>query len=677
MTTEPTVRDPVRPALGRSERRPAQDAGGADTGSAEAGRGRRPIRALSEPVAAQIAAGEVIERPAAVLKELLENAVDAGARRITVEIVQAGRERIGVHDDGAGIPQGELALACMRHATSKLTDAADLMRVRSYGFRGEALPAIAAAAGRFILTSRPRGAAAAAIEYELGRAQPLRPAARAEGTTVEVIDLFRGQPARRAFLAGERSERAALARACSDLVLAQPALALRLEIDGRRVLAHEPPPDALTGRAVDGAVDLSAVRERLLREAAAAAFSADAAQRAIWLEAHSERAQLALDGLAGDPRDARGSRDRLRLFVNDRPIHDRRLSFAVQEAYQGWLGAGRFPLAVVRIEVPPDAVDVNVHPAKTEVKLKDPAAAFSLVGRSIREALSRQHAAQPRRLSVLGGRRPDLEYADDAPAAAGVAQVEPASDEPLLPERRTSSLRALPRARSRPLAVAESTPAGSMRSESMRADVDARPNQGAPRSGPLGLPPLRMVGQLHRTFIIAEGPDGLVLVDQHAAHERVVYERILDARRRGAAPAQQPLLDPLLVSLDAEQAANWKLAAAELEALGFDADPFGARVLRLRALPGFCTATDAERIVRAVLDDLSGQADTEPERFDRAAASAACHGAIRRGQALDPPAMAALLRDLEQTRHPHACPHGRPTLIEIAADDVLREFGRK
>ncbi len=288
MTTEPTVQEPARPALGRRERHPALEAGGA-----ESGRGRRPIRALSEPVAAQIAAGEVIERPAAVLKELLENAVDAGARRITVEIVQAGRERICVHDDGAGIPRGELALACMRHATSKLTDAADLMRVRSYGFRGEALPAIAAAAGRFILTSRPRGAAAAAIEYELGRAQPLRPAARAEGTTVEVIDLFRGQPARRAFLAGERSERAALARACSDLVLAQPALALRLEIDGRRVLAHEPPPDALTDRALDGAFDgaddRSAVRERLLREAAAAAFSADAAQRAIWLTRRNAR----------------------------------------------------------------------------------------------------------------------------------------------------------------------------------------------------------------------------------------------------------------------------------------------------------------------------------------------------------------------------------------------------
>ena len=624
------------------------------------GEARRPIRPLAEPVAAQIAAGEVIERPAAVLKELLENAVDAGARRISVEITGAGQERIAVHDDGAGIPSDELALACRRHATSKLEAAADLERLASYGFRGEALPAIAAAAGRFTLTSRTQHGGAWAIEAELGRLGVAEPAARAPGTTVEVVDLFRGQPARRAFLTGERAERAALARVASDLVLARPEIALTLELDGRTPLRHDP------GLEPGSEADL----ESQLRAAAAAAFDAAGGERALWLDARSERAELRLDGLAGAPQDARRSRERLRLFVNGRPVHDRRLAFAVQEAYQGWLKPGQFPLAVARLTLPPDQVDANVHPAKTEVKLRDPSAAFSLLGRAVREALAAARRASPLTMRPL--RDPELDYADDVPASTAA----PARQATLVPVRPAASRRALP--------DAPRIPHGRTRhpADARPAAVSAAPQQGLaePHPAPAGslrLPPLRMVGQLHRTFIIAEGPEGLVLVDQHGAHERVVYERLLAAASPGSEPARQPLLEPVLVTLDAQEAANWEQAARELAQLGFEAEPFGERALRLRSVPAACSTEGAERLVRGVLADLSetGRAK-QLEPFDRAAASAACHSTVRRGQVLDAQAMARLLRDLERCRRPHACPHGRPTLVEIAAQDVLRGFGR-
>ncbi|MDE2967123.1 MAG: DNA mismatch repair endonuclease MutL [Chloroflexota bacterium] len=609
--------------------------------------GPRPIRELPDLVAAQIAAGEVIERPAAVLKELLENALDAGARRIAIEIEGAGRERIAVHDDGRGIPAAELPLAFRRHATSKLERVDDLSRLASYGFRGEALPAIAAAAGRLRLTTRcVSEPSASLIEFERGLATGPRPAARAVGTSVEVFDLFRGQPARRAFLAGARAERTALVRAAADVILAHPECSLRITIDGRTPLNHA---------AAAGASGSAVPCEAALREALAAVFSPDAAARAIWLEDRSQRAELSLDGFAGAPDDARRTRERLRLFVNGRPVRDRRLSYALAEAYRDWLRAGQHPLVVARLSLPPDAVDVNIHPAKTEVKLRDPDAAFSLLQRSVREALARERAAVPLRVGpdrVADPVRPGAASPDEAPPPARSAE----------PSATASALRraALPTRRPREWAVAEPT---------LSPALEAQP-AGA------SLPPLRMVGQLHRTFIIAEGPGGLVLVDQHGAHERVLYERLLAASSGDGGDSSQPLLDPLTVSLDAEESAHWEAAAERLRGLGFDLAPFGERTLRVHALPAAVASADAEALLRGVLADLSG-ADWEPERFDRAAASTACHASVRRGQVLDPPAMAALLRDLERCDNPHSCPHGRPTLVEISADDVLREFRRK
>ena len=616
----------------------------------------RTILQLPEHVAAQIAAGEVIERPAAVLKELLENALDAGARRIAVEVEGAGSERIVMHDDGVGIPASELDVACRRHATSKLARVADLSTLESYGFRGEALPAIAAAAGRLRLTSRTTDAQSASqLEFADGVPGLVSRAARAPGTSVEVWDLFRGQPARRAFLAGARAERAAMARVASDAVLANPQCSLRMLIDGRTLLEHE----ASSGGETQVA----------LREAVAAVFSGDAAARAVWFERVDERVGMSLDGFAGRSEDARRTRDRMRLFVNGRPVHDRRLSYAIQEAYQGWLGAGEFPMVVARLQVPPDRVDVNIHPAKTEVKLRDPGAAFALIQRAIRDALHGDRARAPRRLSGhrsarvsgdSGNRRRDEEV-----------RVEDKRGQGLLSSEQVEGGVVVRRAGSPRLAMPEPTSA-----RRAVAEDRVQPELFESRMVASSLPPLRMVGQLHRTFIIAEGPDGLVLVDQHGAHERVIYERLLLEASAGGAGSSQPLLEPMLVSLDPEEAAHWEAAAEQLIGLGFEADMFGARTLRLRAVPGLLVSTEAETLIRGVLADL-GTGRDEPERFDRAAASAACHGSVRRGQVLDSAAMSALLRDLEQCDQPHSCPHGRPTLVEISADDVLREFRRK
>ena len=619
------------------------------------------IRELPPPVAAQIAAGEVVERPAAALKELLENALDAGARRITAEAEGAGLERLAVHDDGCGIPAEQLELAFRRHATSKLDSAEQLWSLHSYGFRGEALPALAAAAGRLEAGSRaaaePLGAR---IVFEQGRLLGVDRAARSVGTSVELRELFAAQPARRAFLPGARSERAALARVASDAALARPEVGLRLELDGRPTLRHDP--------AAGGA-------EAALREAWAAVFGADAAERAIWWAAADDEAGLSVDGLAGAPRDGRRGRDGLRLFVNGRPVRDRSLAWALQEAYRGWLPAGRFPLVAARLTLPADAVDVNVHPTKAEVQLREPARAFGLLQRTLREAL----AAQPQSASLrLRRPDPDLEWAPLSPdAGATQARIDAQPEAPPQP------------APAPPPDTADAGPRRALPGPEAEATQPA-----APRPPQRRLAPLRMVGQLHRTFIIAEGEQGLVLVDQHAAHERVVYERLLAAQGAGQ-QARQPLLDPPLVQLAADESAVWREAGERLDALGFELDAWRiddgrGDALRLRAVPAAgrrggdepLSAAEAERWLREVLTELAadaagrGSRGVNEERFDRVAASVACHASIRRGAALDPAAMSALLRQLEECADPHSCPHGRPTFVEIAAADLLREFGR-
>ena len=650
------------------------------------------IRELPASVAGQIAAGEVVERPAAALKELLENALDGGARRITVELEGAGLERLAVRDDGAGIRAAELELAFRRHATSKLSRAEQLWTLAGYGFRGEALAAIAAAAGRLLASSRAVGdPVGAQISYLGGRLQGLERCARGPGTSVELWELFAQQPARRAFLPGPRSERAALTRVAADAVLARPEVGLRLELEGRVTLRHDP-----QAAHSDGG-------EPALREAWASVFGAEPAERAIWWA--GEDAELRVEGLAGAPRDGRRGREGLRLFVNGRPVRDRSLAWALQEAYRGWLPAGRFPLVVARLSAPAEQVDVNVHPTKAEVQLREPARAFSLLQRALRAALAGQASSSTLRL-----RRPDRDLEWAPQPEGGIADAGIAPDAAALQGRIESAAepaadprRALPRGAAAaapstaPDAVPDampgtvSGPAPGSRSSAASGAAEPLPGS-ASRSRRRELAPLRMVGQLHRTFVIAEGEQGLVLVDQHAAHERVVYERLLAARSVAGRPAaaderaRQPLLDPPVVALDAAESAVWSQAAEALAALGFELDEWGERALRLRAVPagprllearGELTAAGAERWLRDVLAELGGDTRRANEqRFDRVAASVACHGSVRRGVVLDAPAMVALLRQLEACADPHSCPHGRPTLVEIAAADLLREFGR-
>ncbi len=610
-----------------------------------AGGGR--IRRLGEEVAGKIAAGEVVERPAAALKELVENSLDAGARRVEAEIAGGGLELLAVHDDGGGIAADQLAMAFERHATSKLASAEELWSVASYGFRGEALPAIAAAAGSLVAVSRAAGAEAGArIEFASGRLVDSGPAGRAPGTSITARGLFDPLPARRAFLPGARAERTALLRVCTDAALARPEAAIRASIDGRAAFAHE----GAGAAAGSGGADAEAA----LLEAFAAVFGGDAAERA-WPFAASvetEAGPLELDGIAGAPEDHRRGREGLRAFIDGRPVQERRLAWSMQEAYRDWLPPGRFPIVAARLRAPAGAVDVNVHPAKARVDLRGADAAASLLRRTLRESLAERRASAPMRLRRASS---GLEYAEDAAPAEG--------------------LEAPPESSWRGAGPRAALPGGGGRGAGGEGGLDGGGADGGGRAP--GLRPLRMVGQLHRTFIIAEGAEGLILVDQHGAHERVLYERLLaGSAEAGGAGARQPLLEPVTLEPGAEAAAAWEDAAVELERLGFAIRPLGARALRLSAVPAAIGAFDAERLALDVLEKAAG-GSTPPQRFERAAAMAACHGSVRRGQALDAAAMSRILRDLERCDNPHTCPHGRPTMLEFSADDLLRQFRRK
>ncbi len=640
------------------------------------------IAELPPAVADAIAAGEVIERPASAVKELLENACDAGARRIEVEVEGAGLTRILVRDDGAGMTPDELPLAFRRHATSKLRTLDDLAALRSYGFRGEALPSLAAVA-EVECTTRPAGAAlgarlrpggAAGVVEAVGAPLGTELVGAPLGTTIELRDLFARQPARRRFLPGARSERAAVARVCGDAALARPEIALRLRIEGRETLVTPGLPGGIRG-------------ETDLREARRAALAAiwDAGTAAAALPFGAERpiedgGALRAAGLAAPPSRHRGRRDGLRLFVNGRPVLSAALAQAVEGAYAELLPRGRHPIAAVFLEAPPERVDANVHPAKATVKLADERALFSLLQRTLREALLGRPAlgGGPQAAGTEAGGVASLAPPDFLRRGAGSIPAPTPQDDRWTRLRRLREL------------GGETIPSGAA---PIAVPPPAAPLAPAPARSPLaagegtlpGLPLLRLVGQLRATFIVAEGPEGMLLVDQHAAHERVVYERLL-ARRGGEAAGRQALLEPVLVELDAARAAALSGHEDELAALGFELEPFGGRALRVRALPaallsGGPLAGAGGGRVRAALESILGDL-AEPGAAGRAgadpvAASAACHGSVRAGTALAASEMAALLRDLEACRNPHTCPHGRPTFVGFPADDLERQFGRR
>ena len=644
------------------------------------------IAELPAAVADAIAAGEVIERPAAAVKELLENACDAGARRIEVEIDGAGLERILVRDDGAGMRPEDLPLAFRRHATSKLRRLDDLTRLHSYGFRGEALPSMAAVAGVDCVSRRHDASLGARLRLHgaISEDDAAEPAGAPPGTTVELRDLFARQPARRRFLPGPRSERAAIARVCGEAALARPEIALQLRVEGRSVLGTPGLPSAPRRETnspesgPDAAPPIDDLEAR--RPAFAAIWGSAAAAAAIAFRGEREledgAGTLRVAGLAARPAYHRGRRDAVRLFVNGRPISSRALQRAVEQAYAELLPGGRYPIAAVFLDLPPGRVDANVHPAKATVKLADERAVFALLQRSLREAL----LALPSLTPGLSG-PPDPRPAGPLPAMPGL----PAMPPDFLrrePAPAPSSEWEPAQARRRALRLAGERPAplrAAPGASTTLAPAGLSPAGLSPATAG-GLPLLRLVGQLRATFIVAEGPDGMLLIDQHAAHERVVYERLL-AARGSPGGVQQALLEPLLLELTVDQAAALAGHDNALHALGFTLEPFGDRALRVRTVPAVLmnseTGAAATRAsLEAVLDDLAG-APVEAAHHDTVAASAACHGSVRAGMTLAPEEMTALLHNLEACDNPHTCPHGRPTFIGFPAADLERQFGRR
>ena len=579
--------------------------------------GARRIRQLPPEVAARIAAGEVIERPVSVVRELLDNAIDAGAKRIRVTIAEGGLRSIEVNDDGRGIPPDQIEVAFERHATSKIAGAGDLRRVETLGFRGEALGAIAAAAEVDIVTraeGEPVGVAALLVNREV-----VRRSARAApvGTTITVRELFAKVPARRNFLGSAGSEGRQITTLVSHYALAYPDIAFRLEA-GRR-------PFQTSG---DGN----------LRHAVAAVYGAE--QGDAMLDVAHEENGIAVSGLTGPPSLHRGNRTGIALFVNGRWVQSAALRFAVSDAYQSELPGGRYPVASVALHVPAEAVDVNVHPAKAEVRFRDQRG----VARVLRHAIVR----------ALEGAEVVAWSLGDAPGTGSTLAETP---RPSLRERL------------QPPESAGAQPA-------LGGDL----GRAAPSSGEEGartqretMPLLRVVGQVATTYVVAEGPDGMYLIDQHAAHERVVFDRL--KARAGGEEAVQPLLEPVLVELDRTAAAVFEEHGLHLEQLGLALEPFGDAACLVRAAPaGFGDGNIAGGL-RAMLEKL-GDERRVADPFDRAAASVACHSSVRAGMALSLEEMRQLVEDLGATASPRTCPHGRPTLVHVRQEALARQFGR-
>jgi DNA mismatch repair protein MutL len=590
-----------------------------------------PIRVLSPQEAARIAAGEVIERPASIVKELVENALDAGARQVTVETRQGGIAFIRVVDDGCGIEPDELRVAFERHATSKLTSEDELWRIATLGFRGEALPSIAAAAD-VELASRPAGALVAGrIVFEEGEAAHQGSAGAPPGTSITVRGLFRRQPARLKFLRSPAAEATQVATVVSHYALAYPEVRFTLVNDGRTVLQTPGNGDRL--------------------DAAAAVYGTELAAELLPIEGDGGPAGIEVVGLAGSPAVSRASRNYVSLFVNRRWIRHRSLLFAIAEAYQGMLPVGRHPVAIVEVRLAAEEVDVNVHPTKAEVRFRDERAVFAAVQRSVRRTLS---ARAPLGSVPAGG------WPLDDGGDVGSETRDAGSETALLWREQPVSPRFPP----------EPAPA---KSEERPATTSASSLQ-LPIS--TALPLLRPVGQVGNTYIIAEGPDGMYLIDQHAAHERVLYERFL-ARDGAGASERQPLLQPATLELAARHLSLLQQFGDELSAAGLEVEPFGEGALILRAVPPALAGADVAKAVVELLDLLGRDDGSTAEPRHRVAASLACHAAVRAGHVMAEDEQRELLRLLEASEQPRTCPHGRPTMIHVSADALARQFRRK
>jgi len=595
------------------------------------------IRQLPAVVVNRIAAGEVIERPAAAVKELVENALDAGARRIEVTLRDGGASLILVNDDGEGMNAAELALAVERHCTSKLPDD-DLLHIRTLGFRGEALPSIGAVS-RLSIVSRKRGAPDAfKIAVEGGAKSSVAPVALSQGTRVEVRDLFYATPARLKFLKSARAERDAAVEVVERLAMAYPSVAFTVVGDEEKPLLrmNAAEPD-LAGKSAG----------EIRRARLGAVLGRDFADNAIAIDAVREGFRLT--GLAGLPTLNRATARDQYLFVNGRPVRDKLLAGAVRGAYQDFLARDRHPMVVLFLTGPEDDIDVNVHPAKAEVRFRDAAMVRGLIVGSLRKALA------------AAGHR-----ASTTVAAPAVAAFQPAAWSP-----RGGAAPALalhpglaeaPAAYQTPLT---SSPPSARVVEAPAPDVAAHPLGAA-------------CAQLHETYIVAQTADGLVIVDQHAAHERLVYEA-MKAEIAASGVKRQILLLPEVVELDAADAARVVARAPDLAELGLVLEAFGPGAVVVREVPAILGETNVKGLVRDLADELAelGGALSLKERLEHVCGTIACHGSVRAGRRLNQAEMNALLRQMEATPHSGQCNHGRPTYVELKLADIERLFGRR
>jgi DNA mismatch repair protein MutL len=601
------------------------------------------IRRLSEGTINRIAAGEVVERPASAVKELVENALDAGARHIDITIDAGGRDLIRIADDGFGMSAEELALAVERHATSKLgvdgEGREDLHNIATLGFRGEALPSIGAVA-RLAIVSRPRdGANAHRISVGGGQVGAVEPTPGKSGTVVEVRDLFYATPARLKFMKSERAEALAVSDVVKRLAMANAETGFTLTSGGRHLLRLEPELPGTSGR-------LARLGAIMGRDFAENALSIDAVREGV-----------GLSGFAGLPTYNRGTAQMQFLFVNGRPVRDKLIIGAVRGAYADFLARDRHPAVALFIDIDPGDVDVNVHPAKAEVRFRDAGLVRGLIVGALKHTLA---GAGHRASTTVAGAALD---ALRPGAAAGSFAYTP----------NVTSPRGLAENGSEWQGAFADLGGHGARVESA-PDLSADAGNGANVDRPLGV----ARGQLHETYVVAQTADGIVIVDQHAAHERLVYERMKKAMEtRGV--VRQLLLIPEVVDLDEAEAARLTARAGELAELGFVLEAFGAGAVIVREVPAIFGKLDVAGLVRDLADDLSelDEALSLKERLEEVCGTIACHGSVRAGRRLTAEEMNALLREMEATPHSGQCNHGRPTYVELKLADIERLFGRR
>lgn len=592
------------------------------------------IRQLDETTANRIAAGEVVERPASAVKELIENALDAGADRIDITIEEGGKRLIRVSDDGCGMTPDDLPLALSRHATSKI-DGTNLLAINSFGFRGEALPSLGAV-GRLVITSRAAGFDGAEIAVTAGKQSPVRPAAGNQGTVVELRDLFFATPARLKFMRSERAETQAVAEITRRLAMAEPYVGFSLTADGKEIFRADAEQGELFG----------ALQTRLSR-----IMGRDFIDNSIVLDA--ERDGLTLTGFAALPTYSRGAAVAQHLYVNGRPVRDKLLTGALRAGYMDVLASGRHPAAVLYLTCDPQLVDVNVHPAKAEVRFRDPSAARGLMVSALRHGLAN---AGHRASSTVG----------DATLAAFSTESRP--------PQRAYQMDYRPSGQAIRASLDLQAPAPQF-SEGFSDTPSARFEHH--ETGPTGAPLGAARAQIHENYIIAQTDDGLIIVDQHAAHERLVYERLKAQAAEEGIPAQA-LLIPEIVELSEADAARIMSIADDLAELGLVIESFGGGAIAVREAPAMLKKLNAQALIRDILDDLTdqGSSDRLRARIDAVLSSMACHGSVRSGRRMNAEEMNALLREMERTPKSGQCNHGRPTWVKLQLQDIERLFGR-